>query len=69
MTGEVTAPDEVALRAKLAENLRASPTMWNGNPIPTGFSYGAFELKPGDTADLAITRADEAMYVHKRAAR
>ena len=54
---------------QLAENLRASPTMWNGNPIPTGFSYGAFELKPGDTADLAITRADEAMYVHKRTGR
>jgi diguanylate cyclase (GGDEF)-like protein len=54
---------------QLAENLRASPVIWNGKPIPTGFSYGAFELKPGDTADLAIIRADEAMYVHKRTAR
>jgi diguanylate cyclase (GGDEF)-like protein len=50
----------------LAEKLRASPTLWNGKQIPTAFSYGAFELKPGDTADLAMARADEAMYVHKR---
>lgn len=54
---------------QLAVNLRESPTMWNGNPIPTSFSYGAFELKRGDTADLAIARADEAMYAHKRTSR
>jgi diguanylate cyclase (GGDEF)-like protein len=50
----------------LAETLRSSPTPWNGSFIPTSFSYGAFELKPGDTADLAMARADEAMYAHKR---
>jgi diguanylate cyclase (GGDEF)-like protein len=54
---------------QLAVNLRESPTMWNGSPIPTGFSYGAFELKSGDTADLAMARADEAMYAHKRTSR
>jgi len=54
---------------QLAEKLRASPTVWNGQTIPTSFSYGAFELKPGDTADLAMARADEAMYAHKRAVR
>ena len=37
---------------QLADNLRASPTIWNGQAIPTAFSYGAFELKPGDTADM-----------------
>jgi len=52
--------------AELAETLKAHPTMWKGTPIPTGFSHGAFELKPGDTADLAIARADEAMYAHKK---
>ena len=51
---------------QLAEYLRVSPTLWNGQSIPTSFSYGAFELKPGDTPDLAIARADEAMYAHKR---
>jgi len=53
----------------LAEQLRASPTLWNGKSIPTSFSYGAFELKPGDSADLAMARADEAMYAHKRTSR
>jgi len=52
---------------QLADKLRASPTIWNGHAIPTSFSYGAFELKPGDTPDLAMARADEAMYAHKRA--
>ncbi|MDE2182315.1 MAG: diguanylate cyclase [Alphaproteobacteria bacterium] len=51
---------------QLAEKLRARPTVWNGKSIPTAFSYGAFELKPGDTADIAMARADEAMYAHKR---
>ena len=29
----------------------------------------AKDFDPGDTADLAMARADEAMYAHKRAAR
>jgi diguanylate cyclase (GGDEF)-like protein len=52
----------------LGEALRAAPPIWNGQAIQVGFSYGAIELKPDDTADLAIARADEAMYAHKRAA-
>jgi diguanylate cyclase (GGDEF)-like protein len=51
---------------KLAVLLEDSPTTWNGNDIVTRFSYGAFELKPGDTADSALARADAAMYEHKR---
>ncbi len=53
----------------LAEKLKNSPTMWQGKPIPIAFSYGAFELKGDDTPDLAMARADEAMYAHKRTAR
>ncbi len=53
----------------LAEKLRAAPTAWNGKSIPVSFAYGAFELRSGDDADLAIARADEAMYAHKRGAR
>lgn len=53
----------------LAERLRALPTAWNGSQIPISFAYGAFELKAGDDADLAMARADEAMYAHKRSAR
>jgi len=33
------------------------------------FAYGAFELKPGDSADAAMARADKAMYAHKRSTR
>jgi diguanylate cyclase (GGDEF)-like protein len=53
----------------LAEALRATPTIWNGQEITLGFSYGAFELKAGDNADQAMARADEAMYAQKRAGR
>lgn len=51
---------------QLAEVLKSRPTLWNGLSIPTNFSHGAFELKPGDSADLAIARADEAMYARKK---
>lgn len=53
----------------LAEKLRASPTRWNGKVIPVSFAYGAFELKAGDDADMAMARADEAMYQHKRSSK
>jgi diguanylate cyclase (GGDEF)-like protein len=53
----------------LADALRGSPTLWNGTEIPVSFSYGAFELKPGDNADIAMARADEAMYAQKKAGR
>jgi len=53
----------------LAVALRASPTVWNGTEIPVSFSYGAFELKSSDNADLAMARADEAMYAQKKAGR
>jgi diguanylate cyclase (GGDEF)-like protein len=52
----------------LAQKLHAAPTSWNSGTIPASFAYGAFELKAGDDADLAMARADEAMYAHKRAA-
>jgi diguanylate cyclase (GGDEF)-like protein len=53
----------------LAAALRASPTHWKGTAIPTSFAYGAFELKAGDNADIAMARADEAMYAQKKAKR
>ena len=51
----------------LAKALEASPTKWNGNIIPVSFAYGAFELKSGDNPDVAMARADQAMYEQKRA--
>ncbi|MBV9550628.1 MAG: GGDEF domain-containing protein [Alphaproteobacteria bacterium] len=53
----------------LAEALRQSPVRWNGEEITVSFAYGAFELKAGDNADIAMARADEAMYVHKKSGR
>jgi diguanylate cyclase (GGDEF)-like protein len=53
----------------LAEQVRNSPTIWNGQPIPLSFAYGAFELKAGDNPEQAMARADEAMYAHKRGTR
>jgi diguanylate cyclase (GGDEF)-like protein len=55
--------------ALLAETLKGNPARWRTKIIPVGFSYGAFELAAGDSADAAIARADEAMYAHKRSAR
>ncbi|MBV9045624.1 MAG: GGDEF domain-containing protein [Alphaproteobacteria bacterium] len=53
----------------LAQKLRASPTLFNGQTIEVSFAYGAFELKSGDDAAVAMARADEAMYAHKRGSR
>ncbi len=55
--------------ATLAQKLNESPASFQGRSIALGFSFGAFELTSGDSADLAIARADEAMYAHKRAGR
>ncbi|HWC64099.1 MAG TPA: GGDEF domain-containing protein [Rhizomicrobium sp.] len=65
------AGQELALKKAdiLAEALRTTPLIWKGSQIPLSFSYGAFELKPGDNADTAIARADEAMYAQKKAGR
>jgi diguanylate cyclase (GGDEF)-like protein len=53
----------------LAAKLKSEPILWQGKSIPIGFSYGAFELKGDDTPDLAMARADEAMYAQKRGGR
>lgn len=54
---------------QLAEQVRTSPALWNGQPIPLSFAYGAFELRADDDPEAAMARADEAMYAHKRGAR
>jgi len=53
----------------LAEALRGQPARWNDKEITVSFAYGAFELKAGDNADIAMARADEAMYMQKKASR
>ena len=53
----------------LAEALKNSPTQWNRQTIPVSFAYGASELKSGDSPDLAMARADQAMYAQKKSQR
>jgi diguanylate cyclase (GGDEF)-like protein len=53
----------------LAAALDASPTSWNGHAIPISFAYGAFDLKSGDNPDIAMARADQAMYAQKKSQR
>jgi diguanylate cyclase (GGDEF)-like protein len=53
----------------LAEALRKSPLVWSGETITVCFSYGAFEVRPEDSAETAMARADETMYAQKRAGR
>jgi diguanylate cyclase (GGDEF)-like protein len=53
--------------ASLSDLLRISPAVWHGQKIAVSFSSGAFELKPGENAETAMARADEAMYAQKRA--
>jgi diguanylate cyclase (GGDEF)-like protein len=54
---------------RLAATLQAQPVQWNGNTIAVSFAYGAFELKSGDNPDVAMARADQAMYAQKKAQR
>jgi len=51
---------------QLAEQVRTTPAVWNGKPIPLSFAYGAFELNADDNPETAMARADEAMYRHKK---
>jgi diguanylate cyclase (GGDEF)-like protein len=57
-----------AKAAMLAKLLGDKPLAWQDKAIPIGFSFGAFELSASDSANIAIARADEAMYAHKRGA-
>jgi len=52
--------------ASLERALRQRPLVYNGEALALGFSFGTYELKPGESADSAIAQADAAMYAHKR---
>jgi diguanylate cyclase (GGDEF)-like protein len=52
---------------KFVKALNKQPAIWNGKPVALNFSFGAYRLQPGETADATIAHADEAMYVRKRA--
>ncbi len=52
--------------AQLTAVLGKNPATWESKPLPLSFSFGVLELAAGDTAEVAMARADEAMYAHKR---
>lgn len=53
----------------LLEALTAAPPGVDGRAIALGFSCGACEIFPGDSVETVLTRADQAMYARKNAAR
>jgi len=62
--------EQAARKARsLLDALTASPTIWEGRPLPVSFSFGAFMLRASDSPEAAIMGADEAMYAQKRGAR
>lgn len=52
---------------ELTQTLSSNPPRWQGQPVAVNFSYGAYELRPGEDADIVIANADQAMYAQKRA--
>jgi diguanylate cyclase (GGDEF)-like protein len=52
--------------ASLAQTLRERPPVWEGQVVRLSFSHGAYELRAGERADVAMAEADQAMYAEKR---
>ena len=58
---QAQAKAEILIRA-----LRDAPPRWQGKLVALSFSYGAYELRVGENADIAMANADQAMYANKR---
>ncbi len=53
----------------ILERLRGLETQWEGERLPIAFSTGCAAYRPGELPGDLLKRADEALYVNKRAAR
>jgi diguanylate cyclase (GGDEF)-like protein len=51
---------------KLADVIRSTPFVWQGNKISLGVAVGACAFQPGIDAAQAIEEADKAMFANKR---
>lgn len=62
------ATEEAAKRRgkKIAEALKASPIVYQGNTIELSTAFGFYAVKNGDDAESALSAADMTMYVDKR---
>jgi diguanylate cyclase (GGDEF)-like protein len=50
---------------QLAEAIRRTKVNYMGHVLGVGAAFGAYAFEAGDTAERAISRADEAMYANK----
>jgi diguanylate cyclase (GGDEF)-like protein len=66
LLAHVTAEQAARKGASLAKTLQDNPPLVRGQEVPLAFSYGVYELRPGDPADTALRQADRAMYAQKR---
>jgi diguanylate cyclase (GGDEF)-like protein len=57
--------DALAKGAQLAQAIRDTSINYLGHNLAVGAAFGAYTFEPGDTAERALSRADEAMYAHK----
>jgi diguanylate cyclase (GGDEF)-like protein len=57
--------DAQAKGAQLAQAIRDTRVPYLGHTLSVGAAFGAYTFAPGDTAERALSRADEAMYAHK----
>ncbi len=55
-----------AKAAALAEEIRRSPTVWEGKTVVVEAAYGVHPIGVGDQVDDALHAADKAMYAQKR---
>jgi diguanylate cyclase (GGDEF)-like protein len=54
---------------KIAERVAQSSFMWGKTPLNLTAAYGAHEIKKGENAESALSRADTAMYLDKKRAK
>ncbi len=57
--------DAQAKGAQLSQAIRDTSVLYQGHRLNVGAAFGAYTFEPGDTAERALSRADEAMYAHK----
>lgn len=63
-------PDEARRKgAALAAAVARTSVPWNREALAVTAAFGTYTVQPGDSPELAIARADEAMYVDKSARR
>lgn len=61
--------DALAVGEALREAIEACPFHFKGEPVTITVSMGVAQLQPGERSDLALKRADEALYRAKAAGR